>query len=338
MIAGKQVLTHAEWHTRLQQFFSPLAAKVRIYCVPDNFTRYIETDLQPSFKPAQTVQHRLSADELISYTSLVHTLESAEEDFGGREDEPISATPLPPKMEPGLWSASFKGGKQAGSFIHNLLEHMMEDPGFYLNSLDPQSPWEQTCAHWGYAQDSAYLRAWLQKCLNQRLPIIQESLGQVAPFATEMPFNFTTQISVPALDQWCKNHIWPEHSRNTLPSRQIRGMLKGVIDLVFTSANQYWVLDYKSNFLGHDEADYDFNSLQQTVLQHRYELQISLYMLALHRLLKLRLGEHYQPIRQLGGAILYFLRGVDAPSCGVIQVPLNIASLEQLDQLLGKSI
>jgi hypothetical protein len=44
--------------------------------------------------------------------------------------------------------------------------------------------------------------------------------------------------------------------------------------------------------------------------EHRYDIQGAIYLLALHRLLRARLGERYDPQQQLGGAVFLFLRGI----------------------------
>jgi exodeoxyribonuclease V beta subunit len=69
---------------------------------------------------------------------------------------------------------------------------------------------------------------------------------------------------------------------------------------------------------------------------HRYDIQGAIYMLALHRLLRSRLGQAYQPSRQLGGAIFLFLRGIANPStrgCRLLEPDLDL--LGGLDRLLG---
>lgn len=72
-------------------------------------------------------------------------------------------------------------------------------------------------------------------------------------------------------------------------------MLMGFADLVFHHAGRYWVLDYKTNHLGQDAAAYGPGALEQAMLEHRYDVQAALYLLALHRLLQSRLGAAYDP-------------------------------------------
>ncbi|MDT1823063.1 hypothetical protein FPK54_25360, partial [Acinetobacter baumannii] len=57
-------------------------------------------------------------------------------------------------------------------------------------------------------------------------------------------------------------------------------------------------------------------------------------LLALHRLLKTRLGKAYRPEHQLGGALFLFLRGTGNPvTRGCCPLLPDLALLEQLDRL-----
>jgi exodeoxyribonuclease V beta subunit len=98
-------------------------------------------------------------------------------------------------------------------------------------------------------------------------------------------------------------------------------MLMGFADLVFEHDGRYWVLDYKSNQLGPDGRAYSPEALDAAMLHHRYDVQAALYLLALHRLLRARLGEAYRPEAQLGGALYLFLRGIDGPTRGTVHLP-----------------
>lgn len=62
-----------------------------------------------------------------------------------------------------------------------------------------------------------------------------------------------------------------------LDFRQVRGMLKGFIDLVFRHEGRYYLLDYKSNWLGEDREAYTRPAMEQAMRAHRYDLQYQLY-------------------------------------------------------------
>ena len=112
-------------------------------------------------------------------------------------------------------------------------------------------------------------------------------------------------------------------------------MLMGFADLVFCHGGRYWVLDYKTNYLGSEAAAYTPAALAQAMLEHRYDVQAALYLLALHRLLQSRLGGAYDPARHLGGALYFFMRGLDGEAAGMHAVQPPWALLEGLETLLN---
>ena len=143
--------------------------------------------------------------------------------------------------------------------------------------------------------------------------------------------------AVQRIDALVRAHIEPGWARPQLAPMQLRGMLKGYMDLVFQApgaddSGRYFVLDYKSNWLGNDDASYHPDALRAAALASRYDLQAALYGLALHRLLRTRLP-HYQPERHLGGSLTWFLRGTARPDGSVWSCPLPVALLTQLDAL-----
>ncbi|MEO8859347.1 MAG: PD-(D/E)XK nuclease family protein, partial [Burkholderiaceae bacterium] len=139
------------------------------------------------------------------------------------------------------------------------------------------------------------------------------------------------------LDRLCRQCIQPGKARPELPERALRGMLMGFADLVFEHRGRYWVLDYKSNALGGKDADYTPAAMDAAMLEHRYDVQAVLYLLALHRLLRLRLGPAYDPARQLGGAIYFFLRGIHSGAAGCCHLTPPIALIETLDDMLARA-
>jgi len=55
---------------------------------------------------------------------------------------------------------------------------------------------------------------------------------------------------LPQLDSLCKKYDDLSQSRSELSFDSVQGMLKGFIDLVFEFEGKYYVVDYKSNWLG----------------------------------------------------------------------------------------
>jgi exodeoxyribonuclease V beta subunit len=95
-----------------------------------------------------------------------------------------------------------------------------------------------------------------------------------------------------------------------LPTGPVRGFLSGSIDLVFRWRDRWYLVDYKSNRLGDTFADYTPARLSRAMVDSHYLLQAHLYAVALHRFLRWRLGDAYQPARDFGGVAYLFLRGM----------------------------
>jgi exodeoxyribonuclease V beta subunit len=115
-------------------------------------------------------------------------------------------------------------------------------------------------------------------------------------------------VDVETLDSLITQSVFNNEQRPALEKNQLNGFLKGFIDLVFCHENKYYILDYKFNHLGNSAEDYNEIKIREAMLKHRYDLQFSLYLLALHRLLKIRLGDSYDYDTHIGGAIYVFLR------------------------------
>lgn len=255
----------------------------------------------------------------------------------------------------------FARGPQAGTFLHGLLEWAGRQ-GFAALAKDParlaeQVRWRlQRMPDWQPWQ--SLLTDWLVRLLTQSLPLdavggdripgnLEEALVGAGPvpsggtssftlaglrqYQVEMSFMLAVQdIDLPALDAWVRQHTFSGAARPPLLPGQLNGMLKGFIDLVFEHEGRFHVLDYKSNWLGASDEAYRGETMQAAVLAHRYELQYLFYLLALHRLLKVRLPD-YDYDRHVGGALYLFLRGSGAPSRGVFAARPPRAVIEALD-------
>ena len=95
--------------------------------------------------------------------------------------------------------------------------------------------------------------------------------------------------------------------------------MKGFIDLVFQWQGRYYIVDYKSNYLGPALTDYHQTTLDLAMRHSGYDLQYRIYTVALDRYLRRRLpGYDYD--RHFGGVYYLFLRGLDltlGPEFGV---------------------
>ncbi|VVE88438.1 exodeoxyribonuclease V subunit beta [Pandoraea bronchicola] len=124
---------------------------------------------------------------------------------------------------------------------------------------------------------------------------------------TEMEFTYPADaVSLDALRGLLRQFGYPDLP---LDATVLRGYLKGFIDLVFRHSGQWWILDWKSNYLGTAPENYGADGLREAMAEHGYHLQYLLYTLALHRYLQRRMP-HYDYDRDMGGSLYLFVRGV----------------------------
>jgi exodeoxyribonuclease V beta subunit len=249
-----------------------------------------------------------------------------------REEDPQQSSG---KTEDAPWHR-FPRGSVPGNFLHDQLEWLAGE-GFRC-ILDPAT--EQRLAQriaragWGHRLDDAL--DWLRMVVTIDLPPIGAALADITELLPEMEFWFPTErLDVAALDRLCRARLLDGVTRPILPPRALHGMLKGFADLVFEHEGKYWVLDYKSNALGAGDAAYTRAAMGTGMVAHRYDIQGAIYLLALHRLLQSRLGEDYDPLEQLGGAVFFFLRGVaNTATRGCYWMAPDVELLDGLDALL----
>lgn len=211
--------------------------------------------------------------------------------------------------ESGLTPHQFPRGASPGTFLHSLFEDLD-----FTQPVDPH--WvEEKLALGGYdAHWTPVLTAWLDVILQAPLNETGVSLSQLSAREKQVEMEFYLPISQPLmasrLDALIRKYDPLSACCSALDFMQVRGMLKGFIDLVFRHQGRYYLLDYKSNWLGEDSAAYTQQAMASAMQAHRYDLQYQLYTLALHRYLRHRIAD-YDYERHFGGVIYLFLRGVD---------------------------
>lgn len=259
------------------------------------------------------------------------------------QEIPPPAAPSTPEAGP---MHRFPKGAEAGTFLHDLMEwaadqgfqDVLEDPSALQDTILSRSRnrhwevWASPLIHW--------LRTLLQTPLRlnnekpDRLGITQTiALRDLRNYQAEMEFWFETHdVDLEQLDAVVTSLTLNGRQRPKLAADTLNGMLKGFMDLVFEYQGKYYVADYKSNWLGHDEASYSPENMDESIRGHRYDLQYAIYLFALHRLLQSRLPD-YDYDRHVGGAVYLFLRGIESDSGGVHFERPPKALVEKLERL-----
>ncbi|EWE10971.1 TPA: exodeoxyribonuclease V subunit beta [Klebsiella pneumoniae] len=300
-----------------------LAARLADFCHGDIALQIPgELDLTPWQAPAATIP-RLSARELqrriaddwrvTSYSGLQQHGFSGGQDLLPRLD--VDAAGVGEVVEePHLTPHQFPRGAAPGTFLHSLFEELD------FTQPVPEGWMAEKLQLSGFdAQWAPVLTDWLGGVLKTRLPGPDIALNQLAARDKQVEMAFYLPIAqlltAERLDALIRQYDPLSADTPPLDFRQVRGMLKGFIDLVFRHEGRYYLLDYKSNWLGEDREAYTRPAMEQAMRAHRYDLQYQLYSLALHRYLRHRLAD-YDYDRHFGGVIYLFLRGMDGQEGG----------------------
>lgn len=234
----------------------------------------------------------------------------------------------------------FPRGPQPGTFLHGLLELAAQEGFAALQDAERCRRWlAPRCQRRGWGEWSECLSDWLGQLL-QRPGLVPEStlaLGELPPsrYQSEMAFMFAaSKVDVQQIDRLVTAMTLDGLPRPALQRDRLNGLFKGYIDLVLEHEGRYYVLDYKSNWLGATPADYSEAAMSRALLEHRYDLQYVFYLLALHRQLQARLPD-YDYDRHIGGALYWFVRGVDAENGGICHQRPPRELIETLDRLFA---
>ncbi len=120
-----------------------------------------------------------------------------------------------------------------------------------------------------------------------------------------------------------------------LGSTQFNGYMKGFIDLVFEAEGRFYIVDYKSNWLGNSLSNYSPTQLIRPLAQHHYYVQYLIYTVAMHRYLSSRM-QNYNYENHFGGVFYMFLRGVSATSTsGIYHTVPSYPLVRSLDKLMS---
>lgn len=244
---------------------------------------------------------------------------------------------------PLLDAFDFPRGARAGSCLHAILERL----DFTCRDRDElQTLLEKTLVEHGFETE------WVTPVadmVEQVLATPLDSEGKVYLQAVtperrlnELEFYYPLpRLEADGLRRLLIDHgfaIGPLRERiDSLFFTPTEGFMKGFIDLVFEADGRFYLVDYKSNWLGADPEDYREDRLPQAMADNAYYLQYLIYTVALHRFLKLRLPD-YDYETHFGGIFYLFLRGMRpnwGPGYGVYRDRPERALIEALDTYMG---
>ena len=232
-----------------------------------------------------------------------------------------------------------RSGADTGSFLHLVLEKID-----FTHPLSWESKIERL-VHDYYTRPSADLIPMLVVMAEHIVHAIIHtgavsfSLSGIEATSriNELEFFFPLQdTALPELETALSRH-YEIHIRD-LGSGALEGMMNGFIDMVFRHEGKYYILDWKSNYLGYLPEHYNRENLMAAMNVNNYHLQYLLYTLALHKYLKTRLND-YSYEDHFGGVIYVFLRGVrKASDSGIFTHRPDFSVIEELARLLHTAV
>jgi len=218
---------------------------------------------------------------------------------------------------------TFPAGSRAGIFFHEILEAVDFSLGRHPGN---EAIIEQKLGEFGFDADWRSTVAGMIEAVGS-VPIAGLEHGftlqQVAAEDRihEMEFYHALKPLSPGLLREVFERFAPRKAIQGFPERlerlafrPSRGFMKGYIDMIVCHEGRFFLLDWKSNYLGDGYEHYHVSRLSDSMRNEFYILQYHLYTLALHLYLRQRVaGYDYQ--KHFGGVAYIFIRGV-ARSCG----------------------
>lgn len=297
----------------------------------------VPTGLDPGIRPLQKIDIPCfsrnfngkidNSWKISSYSSLVSAgqpdVDLPDRDVARNVFEPdkknAAAVPRPERSADDISVFSFPKGARAGTFFHDVLEHY---DFATTNPAELPQLVAKKLQHYGF--DPAWQATVCRTVTNLVSIVLHPDLAKLklssirmSERVNEMEFYFPINYLSPRnlskifrLDsQAVGSNVFSGYLEK-LEFRPRQGFMKGYIDLIFQHDGRFYLVDWKSNYLGPNLDDYAPAALFQTMQTDLYTLQYHLYTLALHQYLGYREpGYRYED--NFGGIFYVFIRGVD---------------------------
>jgi exodeoxyribonuclease V beta subunit len=217
-----------------------------------------------------------------SFSALAASLEEEEAPDRDAVAASVAVPPAPTFAGDDRSIHAFPRGTRAGSCLHALLER--------TDFLAPErAPAAEALAEFGYAPE------WRPALARMAADVVAAPLDAAGLTLAQVP--------------WGERLVELEFAFPLGSAAERAGYMKGFIDLVFRHDGRWYIVDWKSNWLGPRAENYAPERLDEAMRAHRYDLQLRIYAAALKRALALREPD-LDWETAFGGVFYLFLRGM----------------------------
>ena len=117
---------------------------------------------------------------------------------------------------------------------------------------------------------------------------------------------------------------------------ELEGIMNGKIDMLFEYQGKYFILDWKSTFLGDSLQQYAPAALSNAMNENNYHLQYLIYTLATKKYLESRLP-NFDYEKDFGGVLYLFVRGMRAGSDnGIFYCKPSLEQVKAVENIILK--
>lgn len=277
---------------------------------------------EPSKLAPRTFTGRIQRDwRIASFSSITASKDADQPDY----DPVWLPEPLEAELAAGIFA--FPRGVRAGECLHRIFEmldftrwHEPDTKNLIADQLAAYGIPPQQFCDVVFQMLGNVLATPLMPPANGSTDVIRLEKISADRRLTELEFCFPLGrlAPEPLLSLLAKHGVLSPQEPDRFSFNPVTGVLKGYIDLVFEWQGRFYIVDWKSNWLGNCTHDYNPAALQAEILQRNYFLQYQLYTVALDKYLRLRMP-NYDYQRNFGGVFYIFVRGVDParPELGV---------------------
>ena len=220
-------------------------------------------------------------------------------------------------------------GVQSGLIIHKIFEKIDFSDDTYWNKII-----ENTLKYSGRKYSGEELKNYTQIIKNVVDTELLPAADNFKLSDVEKEHRFNELEFFFSFDNWKGDEIKKILPGINISNQQIEGIMHGFIDLLFEYNGKYYILDWKTNYLGNTLQKYNPEELKLAMTENNYHLQYYIYTIAVKRFLENRLpGFDFD--QHFGGVFYLFIRGMrTGKNAGIFFIKPEKEIIEKFEKIL----